>query len=130
MRGAINIKGFIWNIIFSLGTGILLPSILIPFIDSSGSIFNLNAIIVNGFIYIGVYSALGLFYKDTLYRFFIGIGYVVLMIYFFTVGNNLFTAFIPQTRFAYMYISGTIFGVPITIGYGYFFKYELVDNLN
>jgi hypothetical protein len=66
-----------------------------------------------------VYTALGLFHKDTLYRFLIGIGYVALMIYFYTVGNNIFTAFLPHTGFAYMFISGTIFGIEITLGYGY-----------
>ncbi|MBD3193893.1 MAG: hypothetical protein GF317_02480 [Candidatus Lokiarchaeota archaeon] len=115
----INYKTLFRNLIISGIFGLLLPYIALTFLIPSNSVFDLALITTNGIIFILAYTALGMFHKNTFYRFLIGMGYVVLLIYFYSVGNNIFTFFLPHTGFGYLFVSGTVFGIPITVGYNY-----------
>jgi hypothetical protein len=110
---------FFLNAIFSAIFGIVLPYLFVPFIGQYVSIFNYELILVNGVIYVCAYSLLGLFKKDTYIRFIIGLGYIGLLIYFYTVGNNFFTFYLPHTGFGQIYLSETIEGSTISFGYNY-----------
>jgi len=119
MSGLIKYGKFIRNLIISGIFGLLIPYLLLTYVIPSNAVFNLPLIITNGLIWMAVYGALGLFKKNSFYRFIIGIGYVGLMTYFYTVGSNFFTMFIPHEGFGYMFASGTIFSIPIAVGFNY-----------
>ena len=93
MSGLIKYRKFIRNLIVSGVFGLLIPYLLLTYVIPSNSVFNLPLIITNGLIWMAVYGALGFFKKNSFYRFLIGIGYVGLMVYFYTVGSNFFYDF-------------------------------------
>jgi hypothetical protein len=119
MSEFINYKTFFRNLIIAGVLGLLIPYLVLTYAIPSNAVFDYPLIMTNGFIWLAGYGALGLFAKNTFYRFLIGMGYVALMAYFYTIGSNFFTIFIPHAGFGYMYASGTIFGIPIAVGYNY-----------
>ncbi|TXT58714.1 MAG: membrane protein of unknown function [Promethearchaeota archaeon] len=111
--------GLIKNSIFSVLVGMVLPYLVIPFIGQYVSFLNYGVIMIHGIIFTVVYSLLGLFKKDTLIRFLIGIGYIGLLIYFFSIGNNFFTLYLPHSAFGEIGISETIGGSKVSFGFNY-----------
>lgn len=111
--------GLIKNLIFSTLVGIVLPYLVIPFIGQYVSFLNYGIIVIHGIIFTAVYSVLGFFKKDTLIRFIIGLGYIGLLIYFYSVGNNFFTLYLPHIAFGEIGISETIEGSTISFGFNY-----------
>ena len=74
--------------ITSIVFGLVIPYFLISYVDPNGYIFDLDAILLNGVIFAAVYTFYGIFNKDLVIRFLIGIGWMATLIYFYTVGNN------------------------------------------
>lgn len=84
-----------------------------------GYIFDLEAILFNGIIFVAVYTTYGLFNKDLVIRFLFGIGWMATLIYFFTVGNNFFTYYLPHCSFGYICIDGSFRGIDFKLGFNY-----------
>jgi hypothetical protein len=110
----ISVKGLIKNLIVSLILGLVIPLIIIyilsPLMIING-LFLEEGLIANGILFIIVYTAFGMFKKDTIIRFFIGIGYIILLIYFYTVGFTAFTGYLPMCSFGTFCISAEIGGI-------------------
>ena len=64
------------NLISSILFGLVIPYYLINYIDPNGKLFDLDAVLFNGMIFVGVYTIYGIFNKDLVIRFFIGIGWI------------------------------------------------------
>jgi hypothetical protein len=103
----INGKRGILNFVVALLSSLLYPLFLtfnlLRFLDPNNVVFDIQMIISNGILFIIVYTSFGLLEKDTLLHLFIGIAYIFLLLYFFTIGNNLFTLFLPHLRFGMLY---------------------------
>lgn len=119
MDSIITKKTMIKHLITSLVSSLIFPLILIFFIDPTGKFFNLSCIISNAIIYIIIYTAFGSFRKETFPRFAIGIAYVIVLIYFFTVGFNIFTFFMPHCAFGVLCINGKLMGASFNFSYDY-----------
>lgn len=119
----INGVTFIRNIILSCILGLLIPYILLTYGDPSSIVWGPYAqlMYVNGAIFVAVYSFYGLFRKETLVRFFIGCGYLVILIYFYTVGGTYMSLYLPSCGFGRACYTGTFFGYTITLGYVYLY---------
>jgi len=113
MEDLITIKGLVKNLITSISFGIVIPMIiiygLIPALPIS--IFNEQLLIANGILFICFYSIYGVFKKDTTIRLFIGIGYIILLIYFYIVGSSVFTFYLPLCNFGVLCINLNLNGV-------------------
>ncbi|MHA1526178.1 MAG: hypothetical protein ACTSQD_04040 [Promethearchaeota archaeon] len=107
------------NLFFSVIFGLVIPYYLVNYIDPSGLIFDLDAILFNGVIFAVVYTIYGVFNKDTVIRFFIGCAWIGTLIYFYTIGSNFFTFYIPHSGFGQLYIDGNYRGIDFEFGYNY-----------
>ena len=122
-----NWKTGVRNLIISIFFGIVLPIRLffwlVELIEPLGQIFLTESIILNGVLFVIIYTSYGFFRKETSIRFFIGMGYLVLLLYFYTVGSNVFTMYLPHCSFATYCIGGEFQigsqGLNIMIKYGY-----------
>ena len=115
----INWVTFFRNLMASIVFGLAVPYFLISYIDPNGYIFDLEAVLFNGIIFVGVYTVYGIFKKDLVIRFLIGIGWMATLIYFYTVGNNFFTFYLPNCSFGYLCIDGSYKGIDFKFGYNY-----------
>ena len=102
----INWVTLIRNLIVSLIFGLLVPYYLVINYDPNGTIFNYYALMLNGLILVGVYTFYGLFKKETIIRFFIGCGWIATLVYFYSVGNNIYTAYLPNCGFGLFCVDG------------------------
>ena len=119
MIDLINRTTFIRNLIISAVFGIVIPYLFFGFIDPNQTIFNLNLIISNGIIFVIVYSSFGLFKKDTFIRLIIGIGYIITLVYFYTVGSNVFSMYLPHCNFADVCLEGSFADFSISFEFDY-----------
>ena len=115
----INKTTLIRNIIVSSIAGIVIPFILVHFIDRDQVIFNFDLMISNGIIFIIIYSGFGLFKKETFIRLVLGGGYIILLFYFYQVGSNVFTFYLPHCAFGVMFIDGNILGMELAFTLNY-----------
>jgi len=107
------------NLITSVIFGLVIPYYLINYIDPKGYLFDLNTVLINGAIFVIVYTIYGIFNKDTVIRFFIGVGWLATLIYFYTVGHNFFTFYLPHCSFGYLCLDGSYRGIDFKFGYNY-----------
>lgn len=96
-----------------------MPYYLISYIDPKGYLFDLEIILFNGVIFVIIYTIYGIFNKDTIIRFFIGIGWMGVLIYFYTVGSNFYTFYLPHCGFGYLCLDGKYAGIHFKYGYNY-----------
>ena len=115
----INYVTLLRNLITSVIFGLVIPYYLINYIDPKGYLFDLNTVFINGAIFVIVYTIYGIFNKDTVIRFFIGFGWIATLIYFYTVGNNFFTFYLPHCSFGYLCLDGSYRGIDFKFGYNY-----------
>ncbi len=115
----INYVTLLRNLITSVIFGLVIPYYLINYIDPKGYLFDLNAVFINGAIFVIVYTIYGIFNKDTVIRFFIGCSWIATLIYFYTVGNNFFTFYLPHGSFGYLCLDGSYRGIDFKFGYNY-----------
>ena len=115
----INYVTLLRNLITSVIFGLVIPYYLINYIDPKGYLFDLNTVFINGAIFVIVYTIYGIFNKDTVIRFFIGVGWIATLIYFYTVGNNFFTFYLPHCSFGYLCLDGSYRGIDFKFGYNY-----------
>ena len=115
----INYVTLLRNLITSVIFGLVIPYYLINYIDPKGYLFDLNTVLINGAIFVIVYTIYGIFNKDTVIRFFIGCGWIAILIYFYTVGNNFFTFYLPHCSFGYLCLDGSYRGIDFKFGYNY-----------
>jgi len=90
------------NLIFSLIFGLIFPIFIIILAFPILPITNLptsDCLITNGILYIIVYTSYGIFQKDSILRFAIGIAYVFLLFYFYTIGCSIFSLYLPMCSF-------------------------------
>ena len=107
----INWVTLIRNLIVSLIFGLLVPYLLIINYDPNGTVFNYSALMLNGLILVAVYTFYGLFKKETFIRFFIGCGWIATLVFFYSVGNNVYTAYLPNCGFGLFCVDGKMGGV-------------------
>lgn len=119
MIDLINKKTLIRNIILSSIAGILIPFILVNYIDRNQAIFDFDLMISNGIIFIIIYTGFGLFKKNTFIRLAIGIGYILLLVYFYEVGSNVFTLYLPHCGYGVMCVNGNILGIKLLFALNY-----------
>ena len=115
----INWVTFFRNLISSLIFGLLVPYLLIINLDPNGTIFNFQALMINGLIFVGVYTAYGLFKKETFIRFFIGCGWIATLVYFYTVGSNVYTSYLPNCGFGLFCVDGKLNNVKVAFQFSY-----------
>ena len=115
----INWVTFFRNLITSLILGFLVPYLLVVNLDPNGILFNIDALIVNGWIFVLVYSSYGFFKKETVIRFFIGCGWIATLVYFYTVGSNVYTSYLPNCGFGLFCVDGELSGVKIVFQFSY-----------
>ena len=107
------------NLFSSVIFGLVIPYYLVNYVDPQGLIFDLDAILINGVIFVIVYTIYGVFNKDTVIRFFIGCAWMGTLVYFYTVGSNFFTFYIPHSGFGQLSIDGNYRGIDFEFGYNY-----------
>ena len=115
----INWVTFFRNMISSLIFGLLIPFIIITVYDPNGDFFDFNAVMINGAILVAVYTSYGLFKKETFIRFLIGCGWIVTLVYFYSVGSNLYTAYLPNCGFGLFCVDGDIENTDISFQFNY-----------
>jgi hypothetical protein len=74
---------------------------------------------LNGVIMVVVYTCFGIFKKEMVIRFLIGCGWIVTLIYFYTVGSNVFTVYLPNCGFGLFCVDGKINDVKISFEFYY-----------
>ncbi|MFX1453793.1 MAG: hypothetical protein ACFFDB_00325 [Promethearchaeota archaeon] len=129
MIDKINKTTFIRNLIVSLFFGIIVPLFLVFFIDKNQRIFNLELMISCGIIYVIIYSGFGLFEKDTFIRFAIGFGYILGLLYFYQVGSNIFTLYLPHCEFGTICVDGTLLDFKLSFSLNYVWMIILLLSL-
>ena len=107
------------NLIVSIIFGLVVPYLLLTYVDPTEFVFSEDLMYLNGFIFMGIYTAFGLFKKETIIRFIIGLAYIGVIIYFFTVGGTYITLYLPSCGLGHACYSGVFFGFQITLGYYY-----------
>ena len=107
------------NLIASLIFGLIVPYFLITNLDPNGILFDFNTVMVNGVIMVVVYTCYGIFKKQTVIRFLIGCGWIVTLIYFYTIGSNVFTSYLPNCGFGLFCVDGEIEEVKISFAFNY-----------
>jgi len=122
----INMVTFIRNLIISLILGLLIPFLLITYADPSGVVWDGGLMYANGLIFVGIYTAFGLFRKETFLRFLIGLGYIGIIIYFYTVGGTYISLYLPSCGFGRACYSGTFFGYTVSLGYVFLYTVILI----
>ena len=115
----INWVTFVRNLISALILGFLVPYFLIIYLDPNGILFNVDALIINGWIFVGMYSFYGLFKKETVIRFFIGWGWIATLVYFYTVGSNVYTSYLPNCGFGLFCVDGKLNNVKVAFQFSY-----------
>ncbi len=115
----INWVTFFRNLISSLILGFLVPYYLIINLDPNGILFNVDALIINGWIFLLMYSFYGFFKKETVIRFFIGCGWIATLVYFYTVGSNVYTSYLPNCGFGLFCVDGELNNVKIAFQFSY-----------
>lgn len=125
MSEYINWVTFIRNLIVSVIFGLLIPFLIYRYIDeyivTIGITINYVLMVINGVIFVVVYTAFGFFRKETMIRFLIGCGYIGVIVYFYTVGYTIFTLYMPHCGFGYLCISGEYEGLVMTIGWSWIY---------
>lgn len=123
MKESINYKTLVRNLIIGIIFGIVFPYIIqfiFNLLDSNiNDILNTELIIANGIVFCIVYTAYGIFNKDTFIRFIIGIVFIVVQIYFFTVGSNPFTFYLPHCAFGQFCLTATILDASFNVQFNY-----------
>ena len=122
----INVVTTIRNLIVSIIFGIIIPYLLITYVDPSEFLWNEQLMMTNGVIFVGTYTVFGLFKKETIIRFLIGCGYIGVLIYFYTVGGTFMTLYLPSCGFGHACYQGTFYGTEITMGYYYVYTVILI----
>ena len=115
----INWVTFVRNLIISLILGLLVPFQLVVNLDPNQTIFNFQALMINGLIFVCAYSAFGLFKKETVIRFLIGCGWIATLVYFYTVGSNVYTAYLPNCGFGLFCVDGKLSGAKVAFQLNY-----------
>ena len=115
----INWVTFFRNLIVSLIFGLVVPYFLITSLDPNGTVFVFQAVMINGLIFIGVYTIYGFFKKETVIRFLIGCGWIVTLIYFYTVGSNVYTSYLPNCGFGLFCVDGKLNNVKVAFQFSY-----------
>ncbi|TFG08544.1 MAG: hypothetical protein EU539_01890 [Promethearchaeota archaeon] len=115
----INYVTFFRNLIVSVCLGLIGPFLIVMYVDPKESFLNLSALLINGGIFVAVYTIYGLFRKETIIRFLIGIGWIGTLIYFYTVGNNFFTFYLPHCAFGTICMDGKYRGIEFAFKYNY-----------
>lgn len=131
MGELVNWITFIRNVITSLIFGLGIPYLLHTYVDPTGIVLDYNMMITNGIAYVIINSLFGLFRKETLPRFIIGIIYIVIVVYFYTVGYTIYTSYLPCCGFSTICLNGTLADIPavpaeyqgITFAVSYAFVY-------
>jgi len=114
----IDYKRGIRNFIISLIFGIIIPYILFGFLFPSET-FCLISIIGNGIIFLIIYTSFGIFKKKSFIRLLIGVSYIFVLVYFYTVGHNVFTLYLPHCAFGTFCVKSGIFGIEIIFEFDY-----------
>ena len=115
----INWVTFFRNLISSIIFGFVVPYYLVMNLDPNGVLFNVDALIINGWIFVIVYSSYGFFKKETVIRFFIGCGWIATLVYFYSVGNNVCTAYLPNCGFGLFCVDSKLNNVKIAFQFSY-----------
>lgn len=139
MSEYINKVTFIRNIIVSCIFGLLVPYLIYRYLDPNSKLFNYQMGIANGIIYVIIYSLYGLFRKETVARFLIGVALIIAVIYFYTVGYTIYTFYMPHCGFGILCLSGTIpandiiptylQGIVLSLSYNYMYTALIVIGL-
>lgn len=120
MGELINKVTFIRNIIISSIFGLVVPNLLVTYLDPNQYVLDATMLSVNGTLYVVMYSMFGLFKKDTFIRFIIGWAYILVVVYFNTVGYTIYTLYLPMCNFGYFCLGGNVFGIYLYFGYIFF----------
>ena len=126
MGDYINVVTTIRNLIVSIIFGVIVPYLLITLVDPTEFLWNEQLMMLNGVIFVAIYTAFGLFKKETVIRFIIGLGYIGVLVYFFTVGGTYVTLYLPSCGFGHACYSGTFYGTTITLGYYYIYTVIII----
>jgi hypothetical protein len=123
LKELINNKTLIRNFIISILFGIVVPYLIEYFFLSKIDFFSFNfsLIIANGIILTIAYSTYGIFKKHTFIRLILGLIFIIVQIYLFSVGSNPYTLYLPQDSFAQLSLSFPFeeFSIQIGIFYGW-----------
>jgi hypothetical protein len=122
----INFVTLIRNLIISIIFGLLVPYLLITFVDPSEFLWNEQLMYINGIIFVGIYTTFGIFKKETVIRFLIGLGYIGVIVYFYTVGGTYISLYLPSCGFGHACYAGNFFGYEITLGYYFIYTVILI----
>ena len=114
----IDYKRGIRNLVISLIFGIVVPYILFGFLFPSEA-FCLTSIIGNGIVFLIVYTNFGIFKKQSFIRLLIGMSYIFVLVYFYTVGHNVFTLYLPHCAFGTLCVKSGTFGLNIAFEFDY-----------
>jgi hypothetical protein len=118
MREIIDYKRGFKNFIISLIFGIIVPYVLFGVLFPN-ELFALESIIGNGIIFLIVYTSFGIFKKKSFIRLVIGMSYIFVLIYFYTVGHNVFTMYLPHCAFGTLCVDAELFGINIAFELDY-----------
>ena len=129
MGDLINKTTFIRNIIISIIFGLVVPYLLYTYLDPTGYVLNRVTMLTNGVIFIAIYSLFGFFKKETVIRFIIGIVYIGIVVYFYSVGHTIFTIYLPHCGFGHLCLEGTIFEITLNLSYIYIYTGILLITL-
>ncbi len=114
------------NLIVSIIFGLVVPYLLIQYVDPTQFLWNQQLMYLNGAIFVGIYTAFGLFKKETIIRFIIGLAYIGVIVYFYTVGGTYITLYLNSCGLGHACYSGEFFGFQITLGYYYLYTVILI----
>ncbi len=121
-----NVTTTIRNLIISIIIGVLIPYLLISYVDPSEFMWDEQLMMTNGVLFVAIYTAFGLFKKETIIRFLIGCGYIGVIVYFYTVGGTYITLYLQSCGFGHACYTGTFFGTTIQLGYYYLYTVILI----
>ena len=129
MGELVNWITFIRNIIIGALFGLLVPYLIFRYLDSEGLVFNYEMMILNGSLYLAIYSFFGLFKKETALRFIMGCLYIGFIIYFYTSGYTIYTFYLPHCGFGVLCLGGEWEGVKFSLSYIYWYTAVIVVSL-
>ena len=119
MEENISSRNIIKNFLISLFLGIIIPSIIFTVIDPKEILFNRTLIISNGILYIISYTSFGIFKKHTFTRFIVGLAYLFIQLYFYLVGSNVFTLYLPHSSFGVFLFDAHLLGIDLIVHFDY-----------
>lgn len=113
-------------LILSLLSSIIFPILCIYLIGNIIPItylmdINFILIVSNGILFTVIYTFFGLFKKDTIYHLIIGCIYLIILLYFYTVGCNIFTLFFPHYQFGGIIIKISLGSITLDFRLQYIF---------